>query len=154
MQTKKFFLISLFVTINISFNANAQLGMESYGKASFYANFFYGRTTSNGEKLLKTEFTAAHRTLPFGTMLEVTNIHTGKRIIVRVNDRGPFRKHRIVDLSFAAAKELRIQNQGLCNVKIRVVGIDSIVQLSPDDVVQNSTSLLALAESPHRGVRR
>ncbi len=76
------------------------------GLASWYGPGFHGRKTASGERYDMHDFTAAHKTLPFGTRLRVTNEKTGKSIIVRVNDRGPYIHGRILDLSFAAAKEL------------------------------------------------
>jgi rare lipoprotein A len=131
-----FFMMALGLSVN--FSSHAQIGIEAYGRASFYANFFYGRTTSNGEKLNREEYTAAHRTLPFNTMLEVTNLQNGKVVIVRVNDRGPFKKARMVDLSYKAAKELGFLKKGLCNVRVRIVGIDGVVQLATDDKAPTS----------------
>jgi rare lipoprotein A len=78
-----------------------------------------GGTTSSGEAFSPTKFTAAHRTLPFGTMVRVTNISNGRTVIVRINDRGPFNKGRIIDVSPAAAKELRFS--GLAPVALEVV---------------------------------
>jgi rare lipoprotein A len=78
-----------------------------------------GGTTSSGEAFSASKFTAAHRTFPFGTMVRVTNISNGRTVIVRINDRGPFTKGRIIDVSPAAAKELRFS--GLVPVTLEVV---------------------------------
>ncbi|MBR6494835.1 MAG: septal ring lytic transglycosylase RlpA family protein, partial [Prevotella sp.] len=78
------------------------------GKASFYAHKFGGRKTASGERLHHDSLTCAHRTLPFGTKLRVKNPANGREVIVRVNDRGPFVRGRIVDLSRAAAQKLGI----------------------------------------------
>ena len=78
------------------------------GKASFYSMKFTGRRTANGERLHHDSLTCAHRTYPFGTQLKVTNPANGKSVIVRVTDRGPYVKGRIIDLSVKAAKELGI----------------------------------------------
>jgi rare lipoprotein A len=86
------------------------------GVADFYADQFHGRKTASGQLHDRDKFTAAHRTLPFGTKLKVVNRNTGKACIVTVNDRGPFTKSRIIDLSCAAAKEL-----GLMTAKSRLV---------------------------------
>jgi rare lipoprotein A len=78
------------------------------GNASYYANKFEGRRTANGERYRKKYFTAAHRTLPFGTLLKVTNPKNHRWVVVRVNDRGPHHRKRIIDLSYRAAKHLGI----------------------------------------------
>jgi rare lipoprotein A len=85
------------------------------GKASYYK---HGARTANGERFDPHGFTAAHRTLPFGTKVLVTNVKTGKSVIVRINDRGPFIKNRIIDVSYGAAKVLGITATGVATVKI------------------------------------
>jgi rare lipoprotein A len=93
-------------------------GRASYGLASFYEE---GARTANGEKFDPHELTAAHPTLPFGTRLRVTNVATGRSVIVRVNDRGPFVPGRIVDVSYAAAETIGIIGRGIAKVKLDVV---------------------------------
>lgn len=85
------------------------------GKASYYK---HGKRTANGERFDPHGYTAAHRTLPFGTRVLVTNVKTGQSVIVRVNDRGPFIKSRIIDVSYGAAKVLGITATGVATVKI------------------------------------
>ncbi len=89
------------------------------GKASWYGPGFYGRKTASGERFQKNKLTCAHRSLPFGTRLQVTNLENGKQIEVVVNDRGPFIYSRILDLSYAAAKELDIIHPGEAKVQVR-----------------------------------
>jgi len=89
----------------------------SYGIASYYS----GTRTASGEKFDGKELTAAHRTLPFGTRLLVTNVKTGRSVTVRVNDRGPFVPGRVVDVSHAAAEKLGMVGAGLAKVKVDVV---------------------------------
>lgn len=91
------------------------------GVASYYAAKFNGRRTANGETFSNTKLTAAHRTLPFGTLIEVTNMRNGRSVIVRVNDRGPYTHSRVLDLSSAAAKQIGMHLSGTANVKIAVV---------------------------------
>jgi rare lipoprotein A len=91
---------------------------ESHGLASFYS---YDPHTASGEKFDKNELTAAHRTLPFGTRLRVTDVATGRSVTVRVNDRGPFVRGRVVDVSASAAETLGITGKGLAKVKLDVV---------------------------------
>jgi rare lipoprotein A len=88
------------------------------GTASYYADDFHGRKTANGETFNMNELTAAHRFLPFGTSVKVTNMRNGKDVIVRINDRGPYIKGRIIDLSAGAAKKLGIMQSGIVKVKL------------------------------------
>jgi rare lipoprotein A len=97
------------------------MGETFRGLASYYADEFNGRKTSNGEIFDMNDFTAAHRTLPFGTKLQVTNLKNGKSVIVRINDRGPFAEDRIIDLSKAAAEAIGMLNDGVAEVEIRVI---------------------------------
>lgn len=92
------------------------------GGCSYYGDEFHGRRTNSGERFDNKKFTCAHRKLPFGTILKVTNLQKNKVTFVRVNDRGPFVKTRILDVSKAAAKELDLIKYGVCKVKIVVVG--------------------------------
>lgn len=91
------------------------------GKASFYAHKFEGRRTSSGQTYRAKEYTAAHRFHPFGTLLEITNNTNGLKTIVRVNDRGPHLKDRLIDLSYAAAKDLGMIVSGTGDVSVQVI---------------------------------
>jgi rare lipoprotein A len=92
---------------------------QQKGNASFYAHRFQGRKMSNGVPYHSDSLTCAHRTLPFGTLLEVFNPMNNKKVIVKVTDRGPRYRNRLIDLSYAAAKELGIINQGIAQVEIK-----------------------------------
>jgi rare lipoprotein A len=96
-------------------------GQIQEGKASYYADKFEGRSTASGEKYKHTKFTAAHKSLPFGTKIKVTNIKNNKSVEVRINDRGPYVDGRIVDLSKSAAEQLGFINDGIVDVKIEVI---------------------------------
>ena len=98
----------------------------SDGLASYYADKYQGRKTANGETFDTTRLTAAHRTLPFGTRVRVTNVVNGKSVIVRVNDRGPFVAGRVIDLSPAAAKQLDMLRAGTVRVKLEVLTAGSL----------------------------
>ena len=98
------------------------LHAQQRGKASFYSRQATGARTSSGERLHHRDFTCAHRTHPFGTLLKVKNLSNGKEVVVRVNDRGPFGRGRIVDLSWGAAKALGMLSQGVVAVEITPVG--------------------------------
>lgn len=104
------------------------------GKASYYAKSFTGRKTASGERLHRDSMTCAHRNYPFGTLLKVTNITNGRQVVVRVNDRGPFRKGRIIDLSWGAAKELGMIAQGIAPVTVEKVD-ELNVPFKPEDEV-------------------
>ena len=91
------------------------------GVASYYGRRFHGRQTANGERFDMHAMTAAHRTLPFGTLVEVTNPVTGKRVTVRINDRGPFHGGRVIDVSRAAATELGLIRRGHGHVELAVL---------------------------------
>jgi len=88
------------------------------GLASYSAGKFHGRRTANGEIYDEAAMTAAHRTLPFGTVVQVTHLDNGRTVKVRINDRGPWKKGRVIDLSRAAAAELGMLRQGLARVRI------------------------------------
>lgn len=92
-----------------------------YGMASYYGDEFHGKKTASGEIYNKWDYTCAHRRLPFGTKIRVTNMENKKSVIVRVNDRGPFAKNRIVDLSYAAARDIDMIAKGVVKVKIEVI---------------------------------
>lgn len=95
--------------------------MAEIGGASFYANKFVGRTTANGEIYSHGKMTAAHKSLKFGTKVKVTDLSTKKSIVVRINDRGPFIKGRVIDLSKGAASKLGIVNRGVAKVSVKII---------------------------------
>ena len=97
-------------------------GYVEQGIASWYGSDFHGKPTANGERYDMYAMTAAHRTLPMNTKLMVTNLRNNKQTTVRINDRGPFVKNRILDLSFAAAKRLGVVGPGTAPVRIKAVG--------------------------------
>lgn len=92
------------------------------GKASFYSKKATGARTSSGERIHHDSLTCAHRTYPFGSLLKVTNLSNGKSVVVRVTDRGPHRRNRIIDLSYGAARELGMLAQGIAMVEVEKVG--------------------------------
>lgn len=102
------------------FGPKAKPDLILNGLASWYGHPFHGRITANGERYNMFELTAAHKSLPFGSMLRVHNLNNDKTIIVRVNDRGPYIGRRILDLSYTAAKNLDMVKDGVINVKIEV----------------------------------
>ncbi|MGL6175792.1 MAG: septal ring lytic transglycosylase RlpA family protein, partial [Vibrionaceae bacterium] len=91
------------------------------GLASWYGPRYHGRTTASGEKFDMHALTAAHRTLPFGAKVKITNVKNNQHVIVKINDRGPYSGKRIIDVSHAAAKQLGMLRSGLANVSITIV---------------------------------
>jgi rare lipoprotein A len=109
----------LFVVILCSFSHAQDFVQE--GIASFYADKFEGRLTASGEKYKHSKYTAAHKTLPFGTIVKVTNLSNSKFVEVKINDRGPYVDGRIIDLSKLAAESLDMIGSGLTKVKVEIV---------------------------------
>jgi len=91
------------------------------GEASWYGPGFYGNYTANGEIYRQGTMTAAHRTLPFGTKVRVTNLRNGRTAVIRINDRGPFVDHRVIDLGHGAASSLGLISSGIAQVKLEVL---------------------------------
>ena len=102
-------------------NATSQVVKVEYGKASYYSDDFQGKPTASGELYDRDQLTAAHRTLPFGTFCRVTNMANRKSVIVRINDRGPFVRGRIIDLSYHAMQLLDGIRAGEFNVMVEVL---------------------------------
>ncbi len=100
------------------------------GEASWYGPGFHGKQTANGETYNQQELTAAHRTLPFNTVVRVRNLDTGKSVDVRINDRGPYAQGRVIDLSRAAAQRIDMLNSGVAPVEIRIVKTAETVRRS------------------------
>ncbi|AFI86972.1 rare lipoprotein A [Aggregatibacter actinomycetemcomitans] len=119
------------------------------GIASYYHHKFNGRKTSNGDIYDSTLYTAAHKTLPLNSYAVVTNMYNQRKVIVRINDRGPFAKDRIIDLSHAAAKEIGIVNYGMGLVKVEALHVDANGELSGA-----GTSTLAKASRTEEGLKR
>jgi rare lipoprotein A len=101
------------------------------GKASWYGEYFEGKPTASGEPFDMYEFTAAHMTLPLGTLVRVTNLRNERWVVVRVNDRGPVVPGRIIDLSYGAAKMLKFREKGLAPVRLDVVQPETVAYAQP-----------------------
>jgi rare lipoprotein A len=108
----------LLLSLGISLITHAQ---TQTGKASFYADKFEGRPTASGEKYKHNKLTAAHKSLPFGTKVKVTNVANGQSVEVIINDRGPYVDGRIIDLSKSAAEKLGFISQGIAEVQVEVI---------------------------------
>ncbi|MCX6578979.1 MAG: septal ring lytic transglycosylase RlpA family protein [Candidatus Aminicenantes bacterium] len=131
------------------------------GIASWYGRGFHGKRTANGEVYDMHKLTAAHKTLPFNTLVEVENLDNEKRVTVRINDRGPFLKDRIIDLSYEAAQKLDCHAGGVAPVALRIVKADTVTGMDTGNVTDTLTmkqqpgpppkiekSYLAPAEAP------
>ncbi len=94
---------------------------QQKGKASYYGPGFHGQTTASGETFDQNELVAAHKKLPFGTLVEVTNLENGESVTVRINDRGPYKPGRIIDLSVEAARRIDLLHDGVTTVEIAEV---------------------------------
>jgi len=104
--------------------ASAAPGTRIVGLASWYGQRHQGRATASGEAFDMNKLTAAHRTMPFGTRLRVTNVENGRSVVVRVNDRGPWVNDRVLDVSQAAAKALGMVGDGVTKVEVVVLGVE------------------------------
>lgn len=123
-----------------------QTGYVQEGKASFYADKFEGRTTASGERYSHSRNTCAHLTLPFGTLVRVTNLENNLSVVLRVNDRGPFVANRIIDLSRSAAEKLEFIDKGLADVRVEVIDEDG-------NVVAQQPKPASQAEKPSETAR-
>jgi|HubBroStandDraft_3_1064219.scaffolds.fasta_scaffold02241_2 rare lipoprotein A len=118
------------------------------GQASWYGAKFNGRRTASGERYDMRELTAAHPSLPFGTLVQVTNVENGRQVVVRINDRGPFKRRRVIDVSYAAARQLGLVGAGTARVELALAGED----LRPEPVqplVPIGVAVADLEAGPH-----
>ncbi len=117
-------------------------GYKAEGLASWYGDDFHGKTTANGETYNMYAMTAAHRKLPMGSMVEVTDRDSGRQVIVRINDRGPFADpdRRIIDLSYTAAAKLGIVNKGLTPVELRAIDDVNVEPVVAEEVVAQTAA--------------
>ncbi len=109
-------------------------GYKQRGVASWYGTKFHGRRTSSGEPYDMHLATAAHKTLPLPTYAEVTNLDNGRKIIVKINDRGPFKHDRLIDMSYAAAIRLDMTGRGTANVEVRVIDTSRMPPATPSEL--------------------
>ena len=119
-----FILVVLVISISSCASSNPGFGQRGYteqGKASYYSRKLQGRKMANGEPYRRGKLTAAHKSLPFGTKVKVTNLQTNKTVKVKITDRGPYAKGRIVDLSEAAAKRIGSVKAGVVPVEMKVI---------------------------------
>ncbi len=135
-MNRLFLYLTILLTLLVGVNTEGFAQMK--GKATYYHNRFHGRLTSDGSVYHKDSLTCAHKTLPFGTVLRVVNKKNGREVVVTVNDRGPFRPNTMLDLSYAAAKELDMLHDGVIVV--------AAFKLTPLDVQHNRHKPLRLPD--------
>lgn len=133
-------IIIIFAFIGVYFSEANSLKKIEFGEASYYGDKYQGKLTANGDKYDKNKLTAAHKTLPFGTLLKVTNLKNSKSIQVVVNDRGPFVPGRIIDLSRRGAIELDYVVKGLAEVKIEIVNNKDNKVINPSSTANHSST--------------
>ena len=126
------FAFCMFATSAAS-HTYANTGQIHEGKASWYGTSAHGKSTANGEVFLRTDFSAAHKTLPFGTVVRVYNEKNGRQVLVRINDRGPYSKGRVIDLSQRAANNLHMLKRGVARVVFEVISDRKGKPLNPEN---------------------
>ncbi len=124
--------------------------MTHVGNASWYGTMFDGRKTASGETFDMNQMTACHRTLPFGTMVKVIDIHSGKSVIVKINDRGTLLADRIIDLSLGAAERLGIRQQGIASVRLEVLNKKQAARAVEEELAWMSAPDVSSAQ-PNQG---
>ncbi|MEO0471655.1 MAG: septal ring lytic transglycosylase RlpA family protein [Bacteroidota bacterium] len=139
-QPKHFFLsLILFIPFFSLQTVQAQDSFYETGKASYYSDKLHGNPTSSGERYDKYSFTAAHKTLPFNTKVRVTRLDNQKSVVVTVNDRGPFKPGRIIDLSRVAAEQIGLIRDGVTDVKVEIVGSTPTNVVINDQPIRNDS---------------
>src|SRR5690554_4608615 len=116
-----YFLLAAFIFLGACSTQSSSPKLGSSGQASWYGAYHHGKKTANGERFNQNALTAAHRTLAFGTRVKVTNTLNNKSVTVRINDRGPYSKGRVIDLSRAAAQKIDMINSGVAPVRLQLV---------------------------------
>ncbi|WP_020526512.1 septal ring lytic transglycosylase RlpA family protein [Flexithrix dorotheae] len=125
MKVKLLYLFSILLCLSqAGFSQKYKIGYKQKGKASYYAGKYHGRKTASGEKYNMNAMTAAHKKLPFNTMVKVTNKANGKSVTLRITDRGPYKGGRIIDVSKEAAKRLDMIKSGVTTVELEIIGFN------------------------------
>lgn len=153
LTSLRFVLLALLTLVmtTLTMTAHAKSIKHQVGKASWYGGYHHGRKTANGERFNMNALTAAHKTLPFGSIVQVTDLNTGKQVKVRITDRGPFHGNRILDLSKAAARQLGILKAGVGRVEINVLSTPKSNKSSKSDrtetlIATNTTESIGLGK--------
>ena len=138
---KKYYVLPALMGLLLLLPIGAEELLTAETYASYYGEAFNGKPTSSGEIFDMNAYTAAHKTLPFGTLLEITNLENGKKVVVRVNDRGPFIANREIDLSKAAAESLGMISRGITRVSIKKVdSLDHAALVASNDVYSEGSA--------------
>jgi rare lipoprotein A len=116
-------ILAILMALPLAVMGKVAPGYTQNGKASYYHDSLHGRKTASGEVYNKRAMTAAHKRLPLGSKVRVTNVSSGKSIVVKINDRGPFVKGRIIDLSRTAARKLGMIRKGVVKVQVEVLSV-------------------------------
>ncbi len=116
-----YFLLAALIVLSACSSQRTQHSADISGQASWYGAQHHGKKTASGERFNQNALTAAHRTLPFGSKVKVTNTRNNKSVTVRINDRGPYSKGRVIDLSRAAANKIDMINSGVTPVQLQVL---------------------------------
>ena len=155
LSNKKLLLGALIALIGLALSACAPyqarrvpLRYHSVGVASWYGPGFHGRRTASGERYNQRELTAAHKTLPFGTSIRVTNVDNGKSVVVRITDRGPFVRGRVIDLSRAAAEAIGMMGAGTAKVELSTLEMADNEEAPRDGLPAVSDTPKPLAKAP------
>lgn len=134
MALKNIILLFVLLLITLKCDKTGSKSLKNIfianGKSSWYGPGFHGKKTANGEKFDMNALTAAHKQLEFGTFVRVKNLENNKEVIVRINDRGPFSKYRIIDLSKQAAEKIELKKKGIGDVRLEIFGYDMVNQVS------------------------
>lgn len=149
-ENGKRYKIGLPYTIKgITYYPEVDYSYDETGIASWYGDFFHGKDTANGATFDMHAVSAAHRTLPLPSIVEVTNLDNGKRLVLKVNDRGPFHDNRIIDLSKRAAELLGFKNKGIAKVRVRILADESrrlADQMKNGKTARNTVTLTRVAD--------
>ena len=125
ISTRQLARVTVFVLVAVvcvgCITSGRARGYYQVGQASWYGREYHGRPTASGERYNMRQMTAAHPNLPFGTRVRVTDLATGRSVVVRINDRGPFKKGRIIDLSWRAARRLGVEEEGVATVGLQLL---------------------------------
>jgi rare lipoprotein A len=126
-SVKRTYILSLFFAflfLSVQAQDTGKVLYEKAGTASFYNKKFQGRKTSSGEMLDNNRYTAAHPSLPFGTLVRVINMSNGKSVVVKINDRFVKKKNHLVDVTYSAAKEIDMVSKGIVKIELEVLGLN------------------------------
>ncbi len=141
----RFALLAVMLMLLASCGTTRHGSVLEQGEASWYGPGFHGRTTANGETYNQNDLTAAHRTLPFNTVVRVINLDNGKSVNVRINDRGPYARGRIIDLSKEAARRIDMVDSGIAPVRLVLVSSEQPIRTRGEGNIRREEFTIQLA---------